>query len=281
MTAYAEGKKNLPCGILEISLKSVNHRALDIEFQSNIINALQEENLRQYCKKNLFRGKIRVVVRFTTDSDSKKLNLNHSVLNNYLNLEQELLNAHPHFKGFSVFEILQMAGVLEEPNFNENEMCIETLFKEVFEKFLSARKEEGNALTLFLKEKTKTLEKELKELNQNLAQINAFYREKSLQKLKEWQATLPLERFQQEWSAHLLKTDIAEELSRLNAHAQSLWKTFESPSPHGKRLDFLMQELMREANTLSSKAIGMEISESALTLKILIEQMREQIQNIE
>lgn len=282
MTAYAQGKKVLPKGILEVNIKSLNHRAMELEFLGDGLDVLQEDGLRQFCKKNVHRGKIRITIHFGGAMVLEKPQFNHTLLQHFLSIEQEFLAMNSNRKPFSLGELLALPGVLERARDDEAPTEeLEKLFQEVFAVFLNHRQQEGQMIKTFLKEKADLIQQELNQLNQKLPEINALYREKMRQKLQEWQNNYPPERFLQEWANHLLKTDIAEELSRLHAHLQSFFEIVESAAPHGKRLDFLMQELMREANTLASKAISYEITQSALSMKVLIEQMREQIQNVE
>lgn len=280
MTGFAEGKKNA----IGLTIKSVNHRALDVEFSGDALPLEAEESLRNFCKQNLFRGKVRIVFNLQREAKKNKRTLNESAVDDYLKLQTQLAQKSPNLREFSAYEILHLDGVWQEVEESQDNLTaeIESLFTEIFAKFKESRKTEGAQLTNFFAEKAAAIEDVLNALNDNLPELNALWQAKMRKRLKEFStAELPEERLVQEFTVQLLKTDVAEELSRLKAHVENLKTIIKSPAPHGKRLDFLMQELMREANTLASKAISNEVTHSAMQLKVLIEQMREQVQNIE
>ena len=280
MTGFAEGKKEA----ISLTIKSVNHRALEVEFSGDALPLESEEFLRNLCKSNLFRGKVRIVVHIQHEEHSKKRLLNENILEDYLKIESQLIQKSPKMRPLSVYEILHLQGIWQEQEELQENLSanIRNFFTEIFEKFKYTRQAEGEQLTLFFEEKARAIENVLTLLNENLPELNARWQSKIKKRLKEFSGVeIPEERFIQEFTVQLLKTDIAEELSRLKAHIETLHKIIKSPAPHGKRLDFLMQELMREANTLASKAIATDISNAAMQLKVFIEQMREQVQNIE
>lgn len=280
MTGFAEGKKES----ISLTIKSVNHRALEVEFSGDALPLESEEFLRNLCKSNLFRGKVRIVVHIQHEEHSKKRLLNENILEDYLKIESQLIQKSPKMRPLSVYEILHLQGIWQEQEELQENLSanIQNFFTEIFEKFKCTRQAEGEQLTLFFEEKARAIQNVLTLLNENLPELNARWQSKIKKRLKEFSGVeIPEERLIQEFTVQLLKTDIAEELSRLKAHIETLHKIIKSPAPHGKRLDFLMQELMREANTLASKAIATDISNAAMQLKVFIEQMREQVQNIE
>ena len=280
MTGFAEGKKEA----ISITIKSVNHRALDVEFSGDALPIESEEFLRNFCKQNLFRGKVRIVFNWQRETQKNKRLLNESAIDDYLKLQTQLAAKLPNLREFSAYELLHLDGVLQDVGELQNNFAvdIQNLFSEIFAQFKISRKTEGAQLAAFLTEKALAIDNVLNFLNENLPALNALWQEKMRKRFKEFStAELPEERLVQEFTVQLLKTDVAEELSRLKAHIENLKTIIQSPAPHGKRLDFLMQELMREANTLASKAISNEVTSAAMQLKVLIEQMREQVQNIE
>ena len=284
MTGYASASREFPFGALSIELRAVNHRYLDIQFRVPDDLRAVESTLREQLNENIGRGKVECRVSLTTVPGAHKaLKLNEDLLQQLGALEHRVRARIAGVAQLSAADILRWPGVLaaEPLPLEELQGACRDLLSRVLEEFNSARAREGERLASVLRERAGSLERVLGAIIPRIPQVIAAYRDKLAARLKEAIGGGDEERIRQEVAVFATKIDVDEELSRLAAHAAELKRALAGGGAVGKQLDFLMQELNREANTLASKSVDLAVTQAALDLKVIIEQMREQIQNIE
>ena len=288
MTGYAVAATQLAAGGLQLELRAVNHRYLDLSIRlPDELRAL-ETALREQLNAGLKRGKIEcrvALTRIAPDAESLAVNV---PLVHQLGALGHLVRQHvPDCTPLGVADILRWPGVVVEPavSFDDLAAAITQLAQSALTEFNASRRREGDKLKAVLEACCARMEELVAAVAPRLPEIQAAYQEKLAQKLREAGLSLDDERLRQEFALFATKIDVAEELSRLQTHVSEVRRVLATGSERGgsagKRLDFLMQELNREANTLGAKSVDAGLSQTALELKVLIEQMREQVQNIE
>jgi uncharacterized protein (TIGR00255 family) len=284
MTGYASVARDIGSAVLNIDLRSVNHRYLDLQFRMPEELRALEPSLREIALGRLQRGKVECRIGMgPVAAGTKNLDLNLEVLRQLRALSEQLRLAWPSVAGLTANEILQWPGILVSNSLaaeDLREACISGL-NAALEEFTSARAREGERLRELLLERVSAMEKRISTVVPRMPQAIASFRDKLASRLREAMAGSDEERVRQEIAVFAVRIDVDEELSRLTTHLDETKRVLSVGGAVGKRLDFLMQELNREANTLASKAIDIEVTNTAIELKLLIEQMREQIQNIE
>jgi uncharacterized protein (TIGR00255 family) len=284
MTGFASSAREFPFGVLSIELRSVNHRYLDIQFRLPDDLRAVEPGLRELLVENIARGKVECRVSFTTAPGAHKtLKLNEDLLQQLEALDHRVRARIAGVGQLNAADVLRWPGVLaaEPLPLEELQAACRELLGLVLQEFNAARAREGDRLASLLRERTDAMERVLGDLTPRMPQVVSAYRDKLAARLKEAIGGGEEERIQQEVAVFATKIDVDEELTRLAAHVAELRQTLAGGGAVGKRLDFLMQELNREANTLASKSVDLAVTRAALDLKIVIEQMREQLQNIE
>ncbi|MEO7728393.1 MAG: YicC/YloC family endoribonuclease [Burkholderiales bacterium] len=284
MTGFASAARELSTAVLNIEIRSVNHRYLDLQFRlPDELRAL-EPGLREAIVAKLNRGKIECRVGLNAlPAAQKSFELNADVMKQLRALSEKLRLAWPSVPGLTAAEILRWPGMLGAESVSLDEMraaCNEAL-RAVLDEFTASRAREGEKLKAVLLERVATMEERVATVAPRMPQVLGAYREKLAARLHEAMAVNDDERIRQEITLFTNRIDVDEELSRLAAHFSEIKRILDKGGAVGKRLDFMMQELNREANTLGSKSVDTEVTQVALDLKLLIEQMREQIQNIE
>ena len=284
MTGYATAAKEFPFGTLGVELRSVNHRYLDVQFRLPDDLRAIEPVMREMLGERIGRGKIECRVTFSAAAGTNRgFKLNEELM---LHLEELELKVRTMLAGagqLSAAEVLRWPGVLavEPLPLEEMQAACRDLLAVVLREFNAARVREGDKLKAILLERAAGMEQRIAEVTPRLPQVIAAYRERLAARLKEALGADDDERVRQEVAVFASKIDVDEELARLTSHATELKRIVAGGGAVGKKLDFLMQELNREANTLSSKSVDLAVTQAALDMKLLIEQMREQIQNIE
>jgi uncharacterized protein (TIGR00255 family) len=284
MTGYAALAHETAQGSLFLELKSVNNRFLDLQFR--LVEELRslEPSLRELIAAKIGRGKIDCRVSFTPAAGGgKQLALNAELLARLRELEREVRAAMPEAQPLRAGEVLRWPGMLGDAAIAADalrEPCL-ALMRDALAELGATREREGAKLGAMILERVAKMQALVDKVAPLLPLAVAAYQEKLAARLREALASNDEERIRQEISVFGIKVDVAEELNRLAAHLQEVKRVLGAGGAAGKRLDFLMQELNREANTLGSKSVSREVSEAAIELKLLIEQMREQIQNIE
>ncbi len=291
MTGFAQVSRETPAGQVSVEIRSVNARFLDLAFRIPDELRAVEPALRELLSGALQRGKVECRVGFRTlapaDAEPR---IDARVLEQVATLARRIGAALPEAGPPSVGEILRWPGLLGEPASAES-LAPEVLVaaREALEAFLASRAREGEKLAAFLRERAAGIDAIVAPLAQRSPELLAAWQARLVERLRaaldQAEAPVPPEetmaRVRQEVTAYGLRIDVAEELSRLQAHLDELRRILDAGSPAGKRLDFLMQEFNREANTLGSKAAAIDLTAASIELKVLIEQMREQVQNIE
>src|SRR5689334_15424620 len=282
MTGYATATRELPMAALAAEVKSVNSRFLDVQFRLPDELRPVEPALRELIQARVGRGKVECRVLVTPPANATpRISVNEALLSELAEVSRKVRAAVPDARPLSVGEILGWPGVVGDDRSAElREACIR-LVHELLEDFSATRSREGGKLAQMLIACVERMRALLASIQPRLPEAIAAYQEKISARLREALGGADEERIRQEIAVFGVRADVAEELTRLAAHLDEVSRVVAAGGAVGKRLDFLMQELNREANTLGSKAVSKELSDASLELKLLIEQMREQIQNIE
>ncbi len=288
MTGYAVAARELAAGAftgtLTVEIRAVNNRYLDIQFRLPEELRAIEPALRELFAARLTRGKIECRVSLAASASvPAAAELNQSMLQQLAALNAEVLKVFPQAGSLRAADVLRWPGMLGADTLPAEALrnaCRE-LAGTALDEFTTARAREGAKLREAILQHANTIEQRVAEVAPRLPGAIAAFQEKLHQRLKDALATADDERIRQEIALYAGKIDVDEELTRLKTHMAELRRILDKGAAAGKRLDFLMQELNREANTLGSKAADIEITRVSMDLKLLIEQMREQIQNIE
>ena len=284
MTGFASATRELPTSALNVELRSVNHRYLDLQFRLPEDLRALEPGLRELIVARLQRGKVECRIGLNTlTAATKSFELNVEVLKQLRALSEKLRLAWPSVNGLTAADILRWPGMLgaETVSLEEMRAAAQDALRQVLEEFSASRAREGEKLETVLLERVAAMEERVASVAPRMPQVIAAFQEKLTLRLREAMAVADDERIRQEIALFANRIDIDEELSRLATHFSEIKRILERGGAVGKRLDFMMQELNREANTLGSKSVDVEVTRVSLDLKLLIEQMREQIQNIE
>jgi uncharacterized protein (TIGR00255 family) len=283
MTGYATASGELDSGSLTLELRAVNHRYLDIQLRMPDEMRGLESVLREAITAQLQRGKVECRINYAARSAQNGAALNHGLLQQLAAWNKEVQAALPNAHSLSVADVLRWNGVLETPSASADELRV-TLFdllQTVLQEFSASRAREGEKLKDFLLQRVDKIEALRNAVMPHVPAAIAGYEQKLITRLNDAIQNADDDRIRQEIALFASKIDVDEELSRLASHLTEMRRILTQGGAVGKRLDFLMQELNREANTLGSKSVDAEVSRSAMEMKILIEQMREQIQNLE
>ena len=283
MTGYAVVAQEVGSGSLSLELRSVNHRYLDIQFRLPDEFRLLEPAMRELLAARLNRGKVDCRLSFSRYAGAEDLQqLNADLLQKLLELNRAVKTVLPDARSLGVAEILHWPGMLGAALAADNlrEPCMELLSAALGE-FAAARAREGEKLKAMLLERLEQMRRLTAAAAPRIPALLAAFQEKLAARLREAMINCDDDRIRQELALFAGKIDVDEELSRLQTHLDEVERILLKGGAAGKRLDFLMQELNREANTLGSKSVDAEVSRIAMELKVLIEQMREQVQNIE
>jgi len=284
MTGYAAVSREIPQGSLAVELRSVNNRYLDLQFKFPDELRAFETEMRDFLGAGLTRGKIDCRLTYSAYSgNARQQRLNHDLLNNLRGMNDEIKSFFPTAGDLSVAEILRWPGVLDSDQISVEELrapCM-AILQTALQELVSSRKREGEKLQNLLLERVQRMRQLVVELLPNLPAILEGFQERLLTSLQAAGLDEKDERIRQEFTLFANRVDVDEELSRLQGHLNEFEHIVLTGGVVGKRLDFLTQELNREANTLASKSVAREVSRIAVEMKVLIEQLREQIQNIE
>jgi len=285
MTAFARESADTPHGSLTVELRSVNHRYLDCSFKLPDNLRSMEGSFREGAGRQLGRGKLDCVIRLQSASSGAAgpLSLNRARLGEVLQVLEEVTGQLPGVQAVNPLDLLQFPGVCSSEQGDEEVLrkAADTLFQRALQTLRDNRAREGDKLAHSVLERLKLLDVELAAVRNRVPQLLRDQRQRVIERIEQLQAEVDPGRLEQELVFMAQKADVDEELDRLEAHIAEVRRALDKGGPCGRRLDFLMQELNREANTLSSKSTAASTTQSAVELKVLIEQMREQIQNIE
>ena len=284
MTGYAALSQELPQGTLNLELKTVNSRYLDLQFRSADELRGLEPMLRELIGSRLARGKVDCRLGFSAAITAESLaHLQQGLMEQLLALEKTVRASAPHAAPLSVAEILRWPGVIATEAVSQDALKAAALALTVraLDDLAATRLREGEKLKDIILDRAAQMTTLVARIRPKAALIVAHQQEKLRQRLQEAQVSSDDERVRQEIVLFAQKIDVDEELARLGAHLSELQRVLKKGGGAGKRLDFLMQELNREANTLGSKSVDTEMSQASMEMKVLIDQMREQVQNIE
>ena len=284
MTGFAVTSRELTHGALNLELRSVNHRYLDVQLRLPEELRLLEPALREVIVGGVTRGKVdcRLSLEPTAGTPLAP-QLNTELLQQLVEMNLVVRAALPDARSLSVADILRWPGLLGSDSLSPEDLrepCV-SLLQKALDELNATRRREGEKLKGLLLERIEKMERLVAEVAPRIPEIVAAYREKLGSRLSEALINREDDRIRQEFALFAAKIDVDEELTRLGTHLGETRQILERGGAVGKRLDFLMQELNREANTLGSKSVDSGMSKVAMELKVLIEQMREQIQNIE
>lgn len=288
MTGYATASAELDSGSLTLELRAVNHRYLDVQLRMPDELRGFEGALREAINAQLQRGKVDCRINYAARGAQSGAALNRDLLQQLAAWSREVQDALPDARSLGVADVLRWNGVLETPGASADELrsALLDLLQEALQEFSASRAREGEKLKDFLLQRVEKIEALRNGVMPHVPAAIAAYEQKLAARLRDALQDTTLqdiwdERIRQEITLFASKIDVDEELSRLASHLAEMRRILAQGGAVGKRLDFLMQELNREANTLGSKSVDAEVSRSAMEMKILIEQMREQIQNLE
>jgi uncharacterized protein (TIGR00255 family) len=242
-----------------------------------------EGAVREALRNGLSRGKVECTLRFAEDSAGKPLQVDRERAAQLVAAAESVASLIKHPAPLNPLEVLSWPGVLVADAADPQALnkAALGLFKQALDELKQSRSREGIELAKLLNERLDSIDGEVVALRELVPQMLAMQRQKILDRSAELQAELDPQRLEQELVILAQKSDVAEELDRLSTHVSEVRRVLKSGGAAGRRLDFLMQELNREANTLGSKAFDTRSTQAAVNLKVLIEQMREQVQNIE
>ena len=287
MTGYASGGRDLGFALLNLELKSVNSRYLDLGFRISEDLRFLEMPLREQIAAKVQRGKLEVrgglQARTTLGQGGRELMPNQAMMEQLGRMEAAVLATLHGAKPLTVADVLRWPGVLADESIDTDKLQTEalSLVQELLTEFIATRAREGEKLAAVLLDRSARMREQVAKVKPLLPLALTEYQERLATKLREAVANLDEDRIRQELGVFAAKIDVEEELARLITHLDEVERVLKKGGAVGKRLDFLMQELNREANTLASKSVSADVTAIALELKLLIEQMREQVQNLE
>jgi uncharacterized protein (TIGR00255 family) len=288
MTAFARVEQSNEAGSITWELRSVNHRYLEPGIKLPDEFRQLEPEIRKQLGQHLTRGKVDLSLRYKIDQQlPSKIAVNEKIVRSLREVEQQVLNIVHEGNKLSVSDILSWPGVISEGERDLSALlqlsttCLEAALKQLQQ----SREAEGSALEEMIRSRCQQVSDIVAEVRKQRPQMVAALREKWTaaldEKLQQWREAANENRLEQELVMLAQKLDVEEELDRLDTHIVEVLKVLDRDEAVGRRLDFLMQELNREANTLGSKSQDGVTTQQAVDLKVLIEQMREQVQNIE
>ena len=284
MTAFSRRQADREWGSLTWELRSINHRYLETNVRLPESFRGLENVIRDTVRKKLKRGKIECQLRFQAlETSQSDLQLNKEVIAKLVRANSEINKITDLDNQLTSVEILRWPGVVTDQGSDAGTIEKEALdlFIAALDDLVSSRAREGEALKGMLNQRIVSIREIVASIREKMPDIICGQRKNLFERLEELKAELEPTRLEQEIAILAQKADVDEELDRLDSHLDEVGRVIESNGQKGRRLDFLMQELNREANTLSSKSIVVDTTLGAVELKVLIEQMREQIQNIE
>ncbi len=283
MTGFARQRVVTEWGTLQCEMRSVNHRYLELSVRLPDVLRDIDPAVRQLCKHSLARGKVDCTLHFEPHAATENLQLNHELAQQLLAAEHTLAQQYAVPIGLNAATLLRWPGMLATAEVDQDQIqnvCLK-LIEQVVQQLVAARQQEGEQIAQILLDKLTAITACTQQVQERLPVIQARYQQKLTQRFTEAQVTLEPDRLAQEMLLLAQKMDVAEELDRLTAHIQTFKTTLQSGAVVGRKLDFLMQEFNREANTLGSKSVDAGTTQAAVDLKVVIEQLREQVQNVQ
>lgn len=283
MTAFARAEQAVDNGTLSWEIRSVNHRYLEPHLRLPDAFRELEGAIREALRKGLSRGKVECTLRFAEDSAGRSMQVDNERASQLIAAAESVAALIKQPAPLNSLEILAWPGVLVGDSADPQTLNTAALqlFLTALTEMKAGRLREGEELARLINERLDLIADETATLRAQVPHMLAAQRQKILDRCAEMRVELDPQRLEQEIVMLAQKSDVAEELDRLSTHVSEVRRVLKSGGAAGRRLDFLMQELNREANTLGSKAFDTRSTQAAVNLKVLIEQMREQVQNIE
>ncbi|WP_182033364.1 YicC/YloC family endoribonuclease [Vibrio diabolicus] len=284
MTAYARKEVKGDWGSAVWEIRSVNQRYLETYFRMPEQFRGLEPVLRERFRKRLARGKVECNLRFEANPAAKgELSINEALASQVIKAAEQVMHMTGELSRINPFQVMQWPGVMETPEQDMdavNKVLLEA-FDGAMDEFIEARAREGENMKTLIEQRLNAISAEVVKVRARMPEILEWQRERLFSKFEDAKVELDPSRIEQELILLAQKSDVAEELDRLDSHVKETTNILKKGGAVGRRLDFMMQEFNRESNTLASKSISTDITASGVELKVLIEQMREQIQNIE
>lgn len=283
MTAFSRIDVNSEFGSLIFELKSVNHRFIEINFKIPELFKKLELQMRDLLKEALVRGKVECSIIINENTVLSETKIDQAQLENYLDLMQKVKSKVGEPDKISITDVLNLPGVLIQKPVESSgleKFCLEG-FKETIKRLKEFREIEGKKLKKDITEKIKFIEVHLENLEKELPRLLDLNRKRLEKRISDLAVQIDRDRLDQEMVLLANRSDIDEEIVRLRSHSSEVMRLLDTDNAIGRKLDFLMQEMNREANTIGSKSLSEFTSKVAIELKVLIEQIREQVQNIE
>ena len=284
MTAFARQQFAAEWGNVTWEIKSVNQRFLEPNFRMPESFRHLEFELRNVLRKRLNRGKLDCTLRIEMNpKHAGRMKLDQEMAQQLLTAHEELQVLAQDNQSADLVQLMRWPGLLqqEEADTDTMEKDVKQAFSQAVEQLIEVRQREGEALSEIIEQRLKGISSEVAKVGEQMPAVIKWQRERVTNRFEEAKVELDKDRLEQEMVFLAQKLDVAEELDRLNTHVTECLRLLKDKGPVGRRLDFLMQEFNREANTLGSKSINADITNSSVEIKVLIEQMREQEQNIE
>lgn len=284
MTAYARRETKQVWGSLVWELRSVNHRYLEPQFRLPEAFREIESPLREIIRKHLSRGKVECALRYDLIAGQEDdFTINESLTKSLSQACQQIERLFPNVTPVAPLSVLEWPGVLQQQaiDFSSIHQTAIAEFEQSIVDLNEARAREGQELQQFILKRLEQVDQEATSVRSMMPALLKLQREKIVQRLEDAKVEVDSNRLEQELVLMAQKADVDEEVDRIATHITEVRRVLGIEGAVGRRLDFLMQELNREANTLASKSINAEATQCAVNLKVLIEQMREQVQNIE
>jgi uncharacterized protein (TIGR00255 family) len=284
MTGFAALEQPIEGATLLLELRAVNSRYLDLHFKLDETLKSFEPQIRELIGAQLSRGKVECKINLIQRTQSAQApQLDEQLMQQLAEMQIKTQQFFPQSRALSVADILRWPGVVQHEELSHESLAedIRKLVLQGLHDLTASRAREGEKMKALILDRLVQIETLVAKVKPLLPQLNKEYQAKLELKLQETIKTVDQERIAQELVLFAQRIDVDEELSRLTAHVSEVKRILNADAPAGKRLDFLMQELNREANTLGSKSVSVQTTQVSMELKVLIEQMREQIQNIE
>ncbi|WP_347989304.1 YicC/YloC family endoribonuclease [Methylomonas sp. AM2-LC] len=283
MTAFADGEIAVDNLVILCELRSVNHRYSDISIKLPERLKYAETDVRRLISEKLKRGKIDCTINYKKQASAQTFAVNTDIIDKLLAATRQIEKAMSKPRSFSALEVLAFPGVQQETETDKQliQQAIIKMLESTLDILLKTRSREGQQLAELLIDRSHKMRQLIESARLRMPEVLSNVRTKLTARVAELVADPNFERLEQELVLLAHKMDVDEELDRLETHVTELLHSLKQAEPVGRRLDFLMQEMNREANTLGSKSADREMTQISIELKVLIEQMREQIQNIE
>lgn len=284
MTAFARAQTQGPWGSAVCELKSVNHRYLEIRIHLPEALSELEQPMHDYLRRQVKRGKLECYFRFQAGNNQDlPLQVDLVLAKRLIEANLEIAKFLPGTSSVNTMDVLQYPGVIQsrDADFVGVHQGLMHLLETAVEDFLATREREGEGLKNIFLQRLDALQEELTKAKERIPMILQSQRERILKHLSEAQLEMDKQRLEQEMIMFSQKIDVTEEIERIETHVVEVRRVLKQGGLIGRRLDFLMQELNREANTLGAKSVDVDTTRASLEMKVLIEQLREQMQNVE